>query len=162
MIWLGAVWRCNFVLYHLKRKHETWPISVNISLPLRALAIIYPTVYINHLFQVQSGTLLYNGLICHNFCYNMLLVTLVTWFKIVSTPIWTGSKIHRWHVDSLSTEKNTMSMHSVTLVVPRVRTSSYENFKLWNALPAHIRDSKTLNIFKMLLKTNLFSSHFDL
>jgi len=46
------------------------------------------------------------------------------------------------------------SMGSVTLVVPRVRTSSYGErkfrcsaAKLWNALSAHIRQSKTLNIF---------------
>ena len=43
-------------------------------------------------------------------------------------------------------------MGSVTLVVPSVRTSSYGErkfqcsaAKLWNALPAHIRESKTLN-----------------
>ena len=58
------------------------------------------------------------------------------------------------------------SMGSVTLVVPRVRTSSYgerkvqcSSAKLWNALPAHIRASKTVNIFKKLLKMHLFSSH---
>ena len=61
------------------------------------------------------------------------------------------------------------SMGSVTLVVLRVRTSSYGKrkfqcsaAKLWNALPPHIRESKTLNIFKMLLKMHLLSSHFDL
>jgi len=59
------------------------------------------------------------------------------------------------------------SMDSVTLVVPRVRTSSYGErkcqcsaAKLWNALPAHIRESKTLIFLKKLLKTHLFSSHF--
>jgi len=59
------------------------------------------------------------------------------------------------------------SMGSVTLVVPKVRTSSYGErtfqcsaAKLWNVLQTHIRESKTLNIFKMLLKTHLFSSHF--
>jgi len=50
------------------------------------------------------------------------------------------------------------SVDSVTLVVP----FQYSAAKLWNALPAHIRESKTLNIFKMLLKTHLFSRHFDL
>ena len=56
------------------------------------------------------------------------------------------------------------SMGSVTLVVPRVRTSSYSErkfqcsaAKLWNVLPAHIPESKTLNIFKMLLKTPFWS-----
>jgi hypothetical protein len=59
------------------------------------------------------------------------------------------------------------SMDSVTLVVPRGRTSTFGErtfqcsaAKLWNALPAHIRESKTLNSFKKLLKTHLFSSHF--
>jgi len=33
--------------------------------------------------------------------------------------------------------------------------------KLWNTFPANIRESKTLNILKMLLKTHLFTSYFD-
>ena len=56
------------------------------------------------------------------------------------------------------------SLDSVTGV--RTSTSSERKFqflvsKLCNALPAHIRESKTLNIFRKLLKTHLFSSHFD-
>jgi len=51
------------------------------------------------------------------------------------------------------------SMGSVTLVVQRVRTSSYGErkcqcsaTKLWNVLPAHIRESKTLNILRCCWK----------
>ena len=58
-------------------------------------------------------------------------------------------------------------MGSVTLMVPRVRTSNYGErtfhcsaAKLWNTLPAHICESNTLNIFKILLKTLMSSSHF--
>ena len=55
-------------------------------------------------------------------------------------------------------------MGSVTLVVPKVRTSSYGErifhcsaARLWDGLPAHTRESKTLNIFKM----HLFSRCLD-
>ena len=58
------------------------------------------------------------------------------------------------------------SMDSVTLEVRRARTVTYGDkkfqcsaAKLWNALPAHIREAKTLNTFKKLLKTHLFLSH---
>ena len=60
------------------------------------------------------------------------------------------------------------SMDYVTLEVPRARTVIYGDrkfqcsaAKLWNALPAHIREAKTLNIFKKLLKTHLFLVHVD-
>ena len=59
------------------------------------------------------------------------------------------------------------SMDSVTLEVPRSRTVTYgdrkfqcSSAKLWNALPAHIHEAKTLNILKKLLKTHLFLAHF--
>ena len=49
------------------------------------------------------------------------------------------------------------SMDSVTLEVPRARTVTYgfrkfqcSAAKLWNALPDHIREAKTLNTFKKL------------
>ena len=32
--------------------------------------------------------------------------------------------------------------------------------KLWNALPAHIREAKTLNTSEKLIKTHLFLAHF--
>ena len=59
-------------------------------------------------------------------------------------------------------------MDSVTQEVPRARTVTYGDrtfqcsaAKLWNALPAHIREAKTLNTFKKLLKTHLFLANFD-
>ena len=59
------------------------------------------------------------------------------------------------------------SMDSVTLEVPRARTVTYGDrksqfsaAKLWNALPAHIREAQTLNTLKKLLKTHLFLAHF--
>ena len=58
------------------------------------------------------------------------------------------------------------SMDSVTLN-PRARTVTYGDrkfqylaAKLWNALPAHIREAKTLNTFKKLLKTHFFRAQF--
>ena len=59
------------------------------------------------------------------------------------------------------------SMDLVTLEVPRARTVTDGDrkfqcsaAKLWNALPAHIREAKTRNTFKKLLKTHLFRAHF--
>ena len=59
------------------------------------------------------------------------------------------------------------SMNSLTLVVPRPRSACYGDrqfgfmgAKMWNALPSHIRDAKTLNQFKTLLKTLMFVTNF--
>jgi hypothetical protein len=59
------------------------------------------------------------------------------------------------------------SMDSLSLVVPRAKTATYGNRqykcmapKLWNALPAHIREARTLGAFKAQLKTHFFVLHF--
>ena len=55
------------------------------------------------------------------------------------------------------------SSNSVTLSVPKVRTTTFGDrqfntatSKLWNALPHSIRNAKTLDHFRKLLKTHLF------
>ena len=60
------------------------------------------------------------------------------------------------------------SMDSLTLVVPCHKTVFYGNrqfkrmaAKLWNALPSHIREIKTLSSFKKELKTHMFLFYFD-
>ncbi len=42
------------------------------------------------------------------------------------------------------------------------RAFSYNGPKLWNALPAFIRNAASLDCFKKLLKTHLFSKAFYL
>ena len=57
---------------------------------------------------------------------------------------------------------------SVTLVVPKSRTVTYGDRcfrsiapKLWNALPKHVRDCRTLCAFKKSLKTHFFHQAFQ-
>ena len=59
------------------------------------------------------------------------------------------------------------SMDTCTLVVPKARTVTYGDRqyksmapKLWNALPARIRQARTLETFKSQLKTHFFTLHF--
>ena len=59
------------------------------------------------------------------------------------------------------------SQSSLTLVIPRIKSVTYGERcfyraapSLWNSLPYHIREAKTLNSFKSKLKTYFFSVHF--
>jgi hypothetical protein len=60
------------------------------------------------------------------------------------------------------------SQNSLSLVVPKTRTKQYgdRSFEyaapyLWNCLPNNIRNAKSLDIFKRMLKTHFFVSHFS-
>ncbi len=63
--------------------------------------------------------------------------------------------------------RNLHSTNQLLLTVPKTTTSngvhafSVSAPTLWNSLPLHIRATKSLDIFKTLLKTHLFNISYD-
>ena len=99
-------------------------------------------------------------------CPRFIIISSLEFLAVLHTYKALHEEAPRYMLTVYQPRRTLRSMGSVMLVVPRVRTSIYGErkfqcsaAKLWNALPAHIREFKTLNIFRMLLKTHLFSSH---
>ena len=77
-------------------------------------------------------------------------------------PAYIGEAIHVYEP-----KRPLRSQSELSLTVPRMRTVTYGERcfskaapSLWNALPSHIRDVKTLATFKRSLKTHLFKEYY--
>lgn len=71
-------------------------------------------------------------------------------------------------VETYRPTRSLRSQHSLSLVVHRTKTVTYGNRSfqaaaptLWNSLPPHIQDLKTINTFKRALKTHLFIKFYN-
>ena len=69
-----------------------------------------------------------------------------------------------WHVP----RRSLRSGNELLLQIPKTRLKTFGDRafqaaapRLWNSLPIHIRQSKSTNIFKGLLKTHLFKAAYD-